>query len=61
MIARDGEAWEVGASYHHRKTKGDLIHIPVEETVARSFGSLGFEIPHRLSKAPRKVVAEVWK
>lgn len=60
LMARDGEAWQVGANDLNRRAKGTLIQVQVIGKRGRNFAALGFEIPERLSKAPRKVVAEVW-
>lgn len=60
LMARDGEAWEVGASSLYVKVKGDIIHIPVVGRTGRNFASIGFEIPHKLPDAPAGVVEEVW-
>lgn len=60
LIALDGEAYEVGASYLHVKKKGDVVRVPVVGKFGRNFGSLGFEIPRKLSDAPAGVVEEVW-
>jgi hypothetical protein len=60
LIAQDGEAWQVGASQHHVKTRGEIVQVPVLGENDRNFACLGFEIPERLSQAPPVVVAEVW-
>jgi hypothetical protein len=60
LIARDGEAWQVGASHHYPKTRGDLVRVPVLGRRGRNFAPLGFEIPERLPLAPAGVVREVW-
>jgi hypothetical protein len=60
LIAHDGEAWEVGASYLHVKKKGDVVQVPVVGEAGRNFASLGFEIPRKLPDAPAGVVEEVW-
>jgi hypothetical protein len=60
LIAADGEAFEVGASYMHVKKKGDVVQVPVIGKTGRNFASLGFEIPHKLPDAPAGVVEEVW-
>lgn len=60
LIAADGEAYEVGASYLHVKKKGDVVQVPVVGKAGRNFASLGFEIPRRLPDAPPGVVEEVW-
>lgn len=60
LMARDGEAYEVGASYMHVKKKGDVVRVPVVGKTGRNFASLGFEIPRRLPVAPPAVIEEVW-
>lgn len=59
LVARDGEAWQVGASSLYVKVKGSIIKVPTVGT-SRTFASLGFEIPEQLPDAPPGVVAEVW-
>jgi hypothetical protein len=61
LIARDGEAWEVGANYLNVKAKGEVISVPIGGRHGRHFDCLGFEIPTPLPHAPEGVVAEVWK
>ena len=60
LIAQDGEAWQVGASQHHIKTKDDIVQVPVVGKQDRNFAALGFEIPERLPRPPAEAVAEVW-
>jgi hypothetical protein len=60
LIARDGEAWQVGASIHHVRRKGGVVRVPVAGRRDRNFAALGYEIPERLPVAPPPVVAEVW-
>lgn len=60
LMAADGEAWEVGASYLHSQKKGDVIHVSCTGKTGRNFASLGFEIPRRLPDAPPGVIEEVW-
>lgn len=60
LMARDGEAWEVGASSLYVKAKGDIVQVPIVGKAGRNFASLGFEIPTRLPDAPAGVVEEVW-
>lgn len=59
LVARDGEAYQVGANSMNLKRQGSVLRVPGRAT-ARNFAALGFEIPERLPPAPRKVVAEVW-
>lgn len=60
LVAADGEAYEVGASYMHVKKKGDVVRVPVVGKTGRNFASLGFEIPRKLPDAPAGVIEEVW-
>lgn len=61
LIAKDGEAYEVGASYHHAVMKGDIVLVPTTDELILNFAQIGFEIPRQLSNAPADVVAEVWR
>lgn len=57
MIAKDGEAWQVGSNDLNLPEKGQVIRITDD-----NFAIHGFEIPERLSpKAPPEVVDEVWR
>jgi hypothetical protein len=60
LMARDGEAYEIGASSLYVKKKGDVVRVPVVGKFGRNFASLGFEIPRKLPDAPAGVVEEVW-
>lgn len=60
LMARDGEAYEVGASSLYVKAKGDIVQVPIVGKAGRNFASLGFEISTRLTDAPPGVVEEVW-
>ena len=62
LMARDGEAWQVGANHLHVKKAGDLVRVPASAGPVReaSWVALGYEIPHRLKRAPQHVAAEVW-
>ena len=59
LVARDGEAWQVGANHINVKKQGSVLRVPGKATV-RNFAALGFEIPERLPVAPPLVVAAVW-
>jgi hypothetical protein len=59
LIARDGEAWQVGANSISVRAKGTIIKVPKLGT-ARTFAALSFELPERLPDAPPGVVAEIW-
>lgn len=53
LVARNGEAWEVGANHLNSKKIGEVVSL---------HGSFSdFEIPRRLPTAPKNVVDEVWK
>lgn len=54
LMARDGEAWQVGASYINVKKKGDII------TLENSWADHQFEIPEQLDDASESVINEVW-
>ena len=56
LVAKDGEAWEVGANSINVKKKGDIITVPVRH----SWAEFQFEIPNRLEDAPEPVIQEVW-
>jgi hypothetical protein len=60
LMTRSGEAWEVGASKHVLKKKGDLVRVPCTKRGEPEWALKGFEIPRRLPKPPAKVIAEVW-
>ncbi len=59
ILAKDGTAWEFGSSDYHLPTRFSTIRLPEDED-GSSFALLGWEIPEKLPKAPRKVVREVW-
>lgn len=61
LIARDGEAWQVGANSYYLRTKGDVVRVPLTGKRDRNFAALGFEIPEKLQDAPPPVVKEVWR
>lgn len=61
LIAKNGEAWQVGANSLNVKKKGDVIRVPVDERRGLEWWTLGFEIPERLKEnAPEGVIREVW-
>jgi hypothetical protein len=59
LVARDGEAYEVGSNVLNIKEKGTVVRATVRGG-AVSFAKLGWEIPKQLDTAPPPVVAEVW-
>lgn len=61
LVAEDGEAFEVGASYLHGVKKSDVVLVPTSDEHGHNFAQLGFEIPRQLPQAPPEVVAEVWR
>jgi hypothetical protein len=61
MIARDGEAWEVGKTFSFPWNKGQIIDVPLDLNSIPVWSSLSCEIPRRLEPdAPPGVVKEVW-
>jgi hypothetical protein len=60
LVARDGTAYQVGASDLHVHRKGSVVAVPITGRRCLNFARLGFEIPERLPQAPPAVVAEVW-
>jgi hypothetical protein len=66
LIAKDGEAWEVHASVcpsNRQVSQGEAVYLHCGDLlgVVSADSAWRFECPRRLSKAPRGVVAEVWK
>ena len=59
LMARDGEAFEVGITSQFAPKKGDLVRVPYDEG-GYVWGYVHVEIPRCLGKAPKGVVAEVW-
>ncbi len=60
LMAEDGETWEVAANSLNKKTKGDLINVPLTDEGRAYFATLGFEIPTPRGIAPPAVVKEVF-
>lgn len=66
LIARTGEAWEVGVNQLGVREVG---HFVPDERIngarcvedSRKFHGFNYEIPRRLPDAPPNVVEEVWK
>ena len=58
-IAKDGQAFEVGASALYVPVEGRVLGVPVEGG-SLVWARLGFEIPRELERAPKKVVKQVW-
>ena len=62
LVAKDGEAYEVGRSRGDWLTpwnKGDIVPITFHRRNP-NWAGLSVEIPRKLPKAPAKVVKEVW-
>jgi len=59
LMAKDGEAWQVGANDINIKKKGDIVTLEMD-SVDVIFANLGFEIPVKLLNAPESVINEVW-
>lgn len=60
LMARDGEAWQVGVNHMRVKKQGDLLRVPYSPSGGPEWFKLGYEIPHKLPKAPAKVASDVW-
>jgi len=68
LVARDGEAWEVGANHLNVKDKNEFVNQVVtvdvdtngdKRVVATTFPQ--FEIPRKLEKCPADVLAEIFQ
>ncbi len=63
LLARDGEAYQVGRSDHNglpRLNKNDVVKVPVDASGGLTWAAEGFEIPHAMTKAPPEVIKELW-
>lgn len=61
LVARDGQAFEVGSNNLHLPQRGDVLVVPTKPGIGLDWGSLGFEIPRALDPpAPPDVVQQVW-
>lgn len=60
LVARDGEAWEVGLNYLNKRTKGTQIVMPLDNGGGPRWALIGAEIPKLLPKAPKAVLREVF-
>jgi hypothetical protein len=62
LVARSGEAYEVGRSVCHPEPwkQGQVVDVPTSYNRPQ-WAQVGVEIPRPLEKAPPKVVAELWK
>lgn len=60
LIAEDGEAWEAAAGDIHGYKRGKTLRLGADRHGEYDWAHHGFEIPRRLSDAPRNVVNEVW-
>jgi hypothetical protein len=62
LVARSGEAWEVGAGCMKRHAQGDVLRLDLQPDGSPDFARAGYEIPTRLKPdAPVGVVRELWK
>ena len=61
LVARDGQAFEIGSNDLHLPRQGDVLGVPTEPGLGLDWGRLGFEIPRELDPpAPPEVVRRVW-
>lgn len=60
VMARDGEAWELGKSYFNLPKKSATVLVPVQP-FGLDWNVLGFEIPRKLMRAPKRVAKQVWE
>ena len=61
LVAKDGQAFEVGSNDLHLPQQGDVLEVPTKQGSALDWGSLGFEIPRKLDPpALPEVVRQVW-
>lgn len=64
LMDRNGITYEVAANSLRVKKRGDVLEVPGITTgsaVSFHFSEMGFEIPTFKGKAPKAVIAEVWK
>lgn len=60
VMAKSGEAWEIGANHVSTPKVGDMLNIPLDIKTNSPIWA-NYEIPRRLINAPPAVVKEVWK
>lgn len=63
LVAKDGDAWEVGrsrGSWNDPWDRGTSVTVKLDDNGRPQWAGMGVEIPKRLSPAPPEVVAEVW-
>lgn len=61
VVARDGQAYEVGASDLHLPKEGDVLAVPTKPGLGLDWGKFGYEIPRELAPpASPEVVRQVW-
>ena len=61
LVAKNGTAFECGKTRQFAHTKGDIVKVECHYPGGFfNWAGAGFEIPHALPNAPRKVVKEVW-
>jgi hypothetical protein len=65
LMARTGEAWQVGVNHLNVKQVGHLVSGELigegGRYEGRQFYGMEYEIPKKLPNAPSNVVEEVWK
>ena len=59
IVAKSGEAWEIGSNALHLPERGKVLHCRVDTGVP-CLGELGFEIPTRLADMPENLVTKCW-
>ena len=61
LVARDGQAFEVGSNDLHLPKEGDVLEVTTKPGIGLDWGTLGFEIPRELDPPPpSEVVRQVW-
>jgi hypothetical protein len=58
LIARDGEAWEVGANHLNVRKKGEFVDVPYG--VSPNWAALSYELPRVLPCPPVGVMRELF-
>lgn len=61
LVAKDGQAFEVGSNDLHLPKEGDVLEVPTKAGIGLDWAKLGYEIPRALDPpAPPEVVEQVW-
>ena len=61
LVAKDGQAYEIGSNDLHMPRQGDVLDVPVRPGGGLDWAELGYEIPRALDPpAPPEVVRQVW-